>query len=88
MKFYWTWTDKKEVKLKREAQLPWELRGTKEEGSIKCCIRMNTRVRERRDISVSFPTSILVLLPGVQTTTVNTGLRAFPIVLQKLKLIL
>lgn len=47
MKFYWTWTDKKEVKIKREAQLPWELRDTKEEGSIKCCMQMNKRVWEK-----------------------------------------
>lgn len=55
--------DREEVKRKRESQFSWELRGTKEEGSIKYCTWRNKWMRERmKDFSVPFSTSILASL--------------------------
>lgn len=84
----------KEVKRKRESQFSWELRGTKEEGSIKYCTWMNKRMCEKmKDFSVPFSTSIPAPLSGVQTTAVNSGDyvhmgKAWKKVLQKQRLIL
>lgn len=92
--FCWPWTNKEEVKRKREAQLPWELRGAKEEGLIKRYTWMNKQIPEKmREIPVLFTTSVLTLLLGVQATAVNGGdnvwtWRAWKRILQKPKLIL
>lgn len=92
--FCWPWTNKEEVKRKREAQLPWELRGAQEEGSIKCYTWMNKQIYEKmREIPVLFTTSLPTPLLGVPATAVNSGddvwtRRAWKRILQKPKLIL
>lgn len=92
--FCWPWTNKEEVKRKREAQLPWKLRGAQEEGSIKRYTWMNKQIYEKmREIPVLFTTSLPTPLLGVQATAVNSGddvwtRRAWKRILQKPKLIL